>query len=171
MKNDDLRRSDGTTRPTPWPAPAAGPDDEALRRRRAIILGLSALSLAGLGRAVRAGSALEAEAQKAAERWLDLIDRGRVAESWDQAATPFKVAVDPGQWESALRSSRRPLGRLLSRTLRSRRVLTSLPGVPDGRYVVIRYGAVYEHRAEAIETVTPMCDHDGHWRVSSYFIG
>jgi hypothetical protein len=43
--------------------------------------------------------------------------------------------------------------------------------VPDGRYVVIRYAAVYESRVEAIETVTPMLDRDGKWRVSSYFIG
>jgi predicted exporter len=147
------------------------PDQDALTRRRAIILGLSALSLAGLGRVARAGSATEIEAVKAAARWLALVDEGKVDESWNEAATLFKTAVTPEQWRSALDSSRRPLSRLLSRKVRSKQAMTSLPGVPDGRYVVIRYAAVYESRVEAIETVTPMLDRDGKWRVSSYFIG
>ncbi len=47
--------------------------------------------------------------------------------------------------------------------------MTSLPGAPDGRYVVILYDAVYEHKQAAVETVTPMYDGDA-WRVSGYFV-
>ena len=34
----------------------------------------------------------------------------------------------------------------------------------------IRYRTAFEHKAEAVETVTPMLDRDGLWRVSGYFI-
>ena len=40
----------------------------------------------------------------------------------------------------------------------------------DGKYVVIQYDTVFEHKASAVETVTPMPDPDGVWRVSGYFI-
>jgi len=43
-------------------------------------------------------------------------------------------------------------------------------GVPDGEYVVIRFETSFENKKSAIETVTPMLDQDGKWRVSGYFI-
>ncbi len=48
--------------------------------------------------------------------------------------------------------------------------MTSLPGAPDGQYVVIQYESSFEHKKSAIETVTPSQGADGHWRVSGYFI-
>lgn len=47
---------------------------------------------------------------------------------------------------------------------------TSLPGAPDGEYVVIEFESSFEHKKSAIETVTPMNDKDGKWRVSGYYI-
>ena len=32
------------------------------------------------------------------------------------------------------------------------------------------YASSFEHKKAAVETVTPMLDKDGHWRVSGYFI-
>jgi hypothetical protein len=45
-----------------------------------------------------------------------------------------------------------------------------LPGAPDGEYVVIQFRAAYAKKKSAIETVTPMLDADGRWRVSGYFV-
>jgi len=42
--------------------------------------------------------------------------------------------------------------------------------VPDGEYVVIQYDSSFEHKQSAVETVTPMLDKDGKWRVSGYYI-
>jgi hypothetical protein len=47
--------------------------------------------------------------------------------------------------------------------------MSSLPGAPDGSYVVIELSTSFEKKAEAIETVTPMLE-EGVWRVSGYFI-
>ena len=46
----------------------------------------------------------------------------------------------------------------------------SLPGAPDGHYVVLHYETSFENKKTAIETVTPMLDQDGDWRVSGYYI-
>jgi hypothetical protein len=66
-------------------------------------------------------------------------------------------------------AARGPLGKIISRRVRSAQYAESLPGAPDGRYVVIQYEAIYEHKRSAIETVTPM-DQNGEWKVSGYYI-
>jgi hypothetical protein len=48
--------------------------------------------------------------------------------------------------------------------------MTELPGAPDGEYVVFQFDTQFEHKRAAVETVTPMRDPDGSWRVSGYFI-
>jgi len=45
-----------------------------------------------------------------------------------------------------------------------------VPGAPDGEYVVLRFETSFENKAKAIETVTPMREKDGTWRVSGYYI-
>jgi hypothetical protein len=35
---------------------------------------------------------------------------------------------------------------------------------------VIKYDTQFEHKESAIETVTPVLDKDGSWKVSGYFI-
>ena len=112
----------------------------------------------------------EDEARQSAEQWLALIDAGKFAESWESAAGYFKAAVSKEQWVQALGAVRRPLGDLISRRLKSARYAKSLPGAPDGEYVVLRFDTSFGNKKTAIETVTPMLDQDGTWRVSGYFI-
>jgi len=106
----------------------------------------------------------------AAEKWLKLVDEGHYPQSWEAAAVYFKRAVTKERWQQALRGVRMPLGRALSRKLRSKQYRTSLPGAPDGQYVVIQYETRFENKRSSIETVTPMRDIDGTWRVSGYYI-
>ena len=69
-----------------------------------------------------------------------------------------------------VRAVRDPLGKVTTRKLKSATYTKSLPGAPDGEYVVIQYESSFEHKQSAVETVTPMLDKDGKWRVSGYFI-
>jgi hypothetical protein len=125
--------------------------------------------------ALVSGQGLAAEkaedgAQAAALAWLPLVDQEQYEASWEQAAKVFKGAVTKAQWKDAARGARGPLGKLVSRKLKSRQYSESLPGAPDGKYVVILFESVFEKKASAVETVTPMLDPDGVWRVSGYFI-
>jgi hypothetical protein len=112
----------------------------------------------------------ETLAQQSAERWLQLVDSGKFGESWDDSSSFFKAAVARDQWEHMLHATRDPLGKLQSRTLKSATYTKSLPGAPDGEYVVIRDESNFENKQSAIETVVPMLDKDGVWRVSGYYI-
>jgi Protein of unknown function (DUF4019) len=112
----------------------------------------------------------EDAAQAAADSWLKLVDTGNYEASWEQAAKVFKSAVTKDQWTQTAGAVRTPLGKLISRKLKSREYTEQLPGAPDGKYVVIQFDAVFENKAAAVETVTPMLDPHGVWRVSGYFI-
>jgi hypothetical protein len=125
------------------------------------------------------GSAAAAEsdlAQKkdaaaaAATEWLSLVDEGKYAESWAAAAELFQNAVPKGQWAEQLEGARKPLGKVTRRELRSRAFKPSMPGAPDGQYVVIQYVTSFSNKKLALETVTPMLERDGKWRVSGYYV-
>jgi hypothetical protein len=40
--------------------------------------------------------------------------------------------------------------------------------MPDGNHVVIKYNMSFQEKKSAAETVTPMLDKDGKWRVAGY---
>lgn len=130
------------------------------------------LVLAALFLCLAAAGAANAEmnAVHEAERWLTVVDGGKSGEAWEQASAHFKSTVSQKDWEDAVRKSRTPFGKALSRTLMSDVATKSLPGVPDGDYVVIRFAAQFEKKEQAMETVTVQKEKDGSWRVSGYFI-
>lgn len=112
----------------------------------------------------------EKAATEAAIRWLALADSGDYAASWETAAPMFKQAISQDQWVKMVKAWRRPMGRLVSRTLKSAVYTTRPPGAPDGQYVLIVYETSFEHKQSAIEAITPSLDKDGQWKVSGYFI-
>lgn len=110
------------------------------------------------------------EAVKAAKAWVTVVDAQQYGKSWDMASVLFKNATTKKQWEQAMAAVKKPLGKTVSRELLSKTYTTSLPGAPDGEYVVIQFTSSFENKKSAIETITPMLDPDGQWRVSGYFI-
>ncbi len=112
----------------------------------------------------------EKKAVESANAWLKLIDDGQYSKSWERAAELFKNAVTKEQWNQSLNAVRKPLGKVIRRNVKSKQYMMSLPGAPDGEYVVIQCETSFENKKTAIETVTPMLDKDGKWRVSGYYI-
>ncbi|HEY7233155.1 MAG TPA: DUF4019 domain-containing protein [Gemmatimonadaceae bacterium] len=109
-------------------------------------------------------------AERAALQWLALTDEGDARESWAAAASLFRRAVSEEQWAAALDVARTPLGALISRRMESARSVHELPGAPDGDYVIFEFASQFAQKRSALETVTPMRDSDGQWRVSGYYI-
>ena len=112
----------------------------------------------------------EEEALHSARSWLAMIDQGNYAESWEESADLVKNAVTRDDWIQSMKGARIMFGGLVTRSLKSTEYATMLPGAPDGHYVVIQFETSFEKKESAIETVTPMLDSDGHWRVSGYRI-
>jgi hypothetical protein len=115
------------------------------------------------------GAAVTA-AQVAARSWLTLVDRGTYGESWDSGAAFFRKAVTKPAWEDAVRKARVPFGPFSRRQLLGASYRTVLPQAPPGEYVVLEYRTAAGGGKTVIETVTPMKDKDGHWRVAGYFV-
>jgi hypothetical protein len=137
--------------------------------RRILCLVIVGLLLSG-GAAMASNDEKEAAAISAAEKWLATVDAGEYAASWNEAAEVFRNAVKQDQWEQLMTAARKPLGKPISRTVVTKVYQTSLPGGPDGEYVVIQFETSFENKKAAIETVTPMMGKDGMWRVSGYYI-
>ena len=158
-----FKRADMKKRPLKWTAKAAAHGGAIF-----FLIGFWLLWATG------SCAAQEQEKQKAAiagaKEWLGLVDQGKYAESWTQAAAYFKNAVTPEKWQQSLDAVRKPLGELVSREVKDAVNVTSLPGAPDGEYVVIHFQTSFANKRSAIETVTPMLEKDGKWRVSGYFI-
>ena len=139
--------------------------------RRIVIVCFVAIGLIlGSNTVMAARSDSEKAAIAAAEKWLRIVDKGKYSESWGKASEYFKQAVTQDQWEQAVQAVREPLGKLISRKVKSATYTTSLPGAPDGQYIVIQFNTSFENKKSGMETVTPMLDKDGVWRVSGYYI-
>ncbi len=137
-------------------------------------VGVCLIAAAALLAAPDADKAEQKAAVKAAEgaagSWLALVDSGQYAKSWTEAAGLFRRQLSSEQWEKTVSGVRESLGKLRSRNLKSAEFSRTLPGAPDGEYVVIQYDSSFENKKEAVETAVPMKDKDGVWRVSGYFI-
>ena len=102
--------------------------------------------------------------------WLSLTDAGLYESSWDSASALFRAAISKEDWVRSLSAVRSPIGALESRKMAASEFNATLPGAPDGEYVVFQFKSSFEHKASALETVTAMKGVDGVWRVAGYFI-
>jgi hypothetical protein len=120
-----------------------------------------------------AGAANQAaveQATKAAESWLKLLDSGDYRACYEQASQIVKDHLSEDAFVRQFSAARKPLGAVVSRKLKVAQYATSLPGAPDGQYVVMEYDTSFANKKSATETVAPMLDKDGQWRVSGYYI-
>lgn len=109
------------------------------------------------------------DAKAAALAWLKLIDGEKYEDSWKEAASAFQARVTALVWSEKLSQVRRPLGRVDTREFKDAKFTQDLPRAPKGEYWIIQFATSFEG-TKTIETVTPMLDKDGKWRVSGYFI-
>jgi len=135
-----------------------------LNTKHFLLLGLILVSMS-----VYASDDKIRDADEAAGKWLALIDGRQYLDSWDQAASLFKQQVSADNWLQSISAARQPLGAMISRKLISATYATSLPGAPDGEYVVLQYQTTFRYKKSAVETVTPMLDNK-RWRVSGYYV-
>jgi len=117
----------------------------------------------------------EKAATDAAAQWLALVDSGQYGESWFQAATTFRNAVSRNavskeQWKNAIDSTRAPMGKVVSGQFKSATYTTKVPNASAGEDVIIQYATSYERVPHIVETVTPMLEKDGKWKVSGYYV-
>jgi serine/threonine-protein kinase len=138
--------------------------------KTACILGVLVLSLSCYGIAVHAEDNFEKGASAAAEAWLGHVDGGDYAGSWREASAYVQGAITEQAWVESLHRVRTSLGQLLSRQLKQVQHTQSVPGAPDGDYVVMQFDTRFANKQAAVETVTFMQEKKGEWKAAGYYI-
>ena len=142
--------------------------------RTALVRSVAALAIfawvLGLTAAGAANQAAVEQATKAAESWLKLLDNGDYRACYQQSSEIVKDHLSEDAFVQQFSATRKILGAVVSRKLKVAQYATSLPGAPDGQYVVMQYDTSFANKKSATETVAPMLDKDGQWRVSGYYI-
>lgn len=111
----------------------------------------------------------EATASAVATAWLGLVDAGNYAAAWARLHPQFQATLEQATWGARLGATRNSVGAIQARRLVGARYASSLPDAPPGEYVVVQFESRFEHRPELLETIVPMRDTDGQWRVAGHF--
>jgi hypothetical protein len=109
------------------------------------------------------------DAVNSIQNWLEIIDSGSYSESWSLTGKMFKDQISDEKWTETLEKSRKPFGKNIERKLKSSKFQTSLPGVPDGIYIVTQFKSKFEKKKKAIETVTVIFEEEN-WKIVGYYI-
>lgn len=131
---------------------------------------LAVLAAAALAAPARTQTA-EQDAARAMDAWLALIDAGEYAAALEAAAPSLRAAVPAATWSASLRQARSTFsGAVTARTVSHAEAVDTLPGVPRGAYVRMRFATSFSGGAAATETVVAARGDDGAWRAIGYFI-
>lgn len=103
-------------------------------------------------------------------QWLHLIDAGDYPGAWKSAAKIMQDGAPEPDLAKAIRNARTPLGAFSTRNVKQVHTTKSMPGAPDGLYVVAEYSTQFTNKPDGIETVVASKERDGTWRVSGYFV-
>lgn len=114
-------------------------------------------------------TAKESAAVKAAAEWVKLVDAGEYGKSWDECAPLFREKVSRQTWVENLPKSRAAHGAFKTRSFSAVASRTSLPGAPDGEYVMVRFLTDFE-KAPAVEELVTMTFIGGAWRPTGYLL-
>ena len=109
-------------------------------------------------------------AKKAALDWLALVDAGKFEATWVEAATSFQKAQSKVDCAKGIGEARPTMGKLVTRTLLNHEVRTTLPNLPPGKYITVRFTTVFEKHANGSESVTVVKDGTRGFRMMSYLL-
>jgi Protein of unknown function (DUF4019) len=116
------------------------------------------------------GSVREELAITAARDWLALVDSGNYAAAYDQAGEIFRGNTPREQWQAGLENSRRTVGPLMERSMKSAVVAIDLPNAPKGEYVVTTFETKFQQNPQPVPEIVTALLTGGQWKVVGYLI-
>jgi hypothetical protein len=109
------------------------------------------------------------QAVPVANEFLQLIDHGKYAESWQSSAVLMRDKVTEKDWIEKLTKARTLSGELLARERKSASYSTEAQDSPEGEYIMFIYNSSFKKADEVSEYVTVMLEGDS-WKVAGYFM-
>lgn len=124
------------------------------------------------GTVVEAGAPVQVNdmALQQGKAWLQLVDDGLYAQSWDVSSAIFKTSVSQAKWIEALQLIRQPLGVTKSRELAKTQAPSTLPGLPDGDYLILTFSTSFDGNASLATETLSLVKINGEYRTIGYFI-
>lgn len=107
-------------------------------------------------------------ATASASEFLQLLDKGKIAETWPRTGKYIRSNLAQAAWVTSLRAMRLPAGALKSRTVITAVFAKRLDGAPDGHYFVVFFDSRFA-RANVEEKVIVNLE-GKQWRVEGYFL-
>ena len=134
------------------------------------VVGIITIGIIGCVSPTNSDLETEKQAINSAQSWLKLVDNGKYVDSWEETTEYFQSVVSKKQFKKDTSAIRNPLGKVITRKLISVDARTSLPGVADGKYEIIKFNTSFKNKKSAIETVVLKQTKDNAWKVDGYFI-
>jgi RNA polymerase sigma-70 factor (ECF subfamily) len=104
------------------------------------------------------------------EQWLALLADKKYAESWTSAADFFHTRIKQKVWERQIKRIYANFGAVNSRKLISAHYVNNLPNTGNSECFILHFATSFANKPKAFETITPMLDSDGKWKISGYYI-
>ena len=111
----------------------------------------------------------EQAAERQALGFLGYLDHARYKDSYAYTGMLIRSSLDRESFAKQIEKARAGSGAMLSRNLIDAAYSTTVPGAPEGQYVILHYGTSFANRQNTVETVTLAFAKD-YWRVSGYYI-
>lgn len=108
------------------------------------------------------------DSAQVAKDYVETLDKGLYSQSWTKGDKLFQDTITQEEWVKALGASRKPLGRMQSRTLNLQGPAWNPQRLPKGLYMVVQYNTSFEKSPSSAELITLRLGSDGKWRVLTY---
>jgi hypothetical protein len=108
-------------------------------------------------------------AKEQATHWLDALDAGRHAESWNDAAAVMKEGRNQQDWIREVANPRESFGKSVMRELQRAEFSTTVRGAPSGKYVTVIYLTQFANAPPVYEAILLTLE-DDRWRIAGYSI-
>jgi hypothetical protein len=102
--------------------------------------------------------------------FLQKLDAQDYAGAWEALHPEYRKLGSFEIWKTNINRGRSQLGALKSRgpAASIRDFTTTMPKLPPGRYLLLRFPSRYEKREPVVEIVALSADAEGGWRVAGY---
>lgn len=113
----------------------------------------------------------EANAIRAAESFLGIVDQANYGGSWEASASYLKARHPKEYYIAFVGTTRAAFGGLINRSIISAKLYDKFFGYPDGKICVVRYETSFENKSVGREIVTLILNSEGQWEIAEYTVG
>lgn len=111
------------------------------------------------------------EAEKAANDYVAVLDKGEYARSWELGGEVFRSLVSQEKWVRDLNQMRKPLGTVASRQLIKNEFIKDPYDILTWDFILVEYETAFENAPQAREILFLRSNpQDERWYVGSYEI-